>query len=130
MLGVRKDRALNNLNTVELKAFIPSKDFAASKQFYSDIGFTKASDSDGVAYFHHGHTSFLLQDFYEKALAENLMMHLLVEDAYAWHKQICASGVAERYGVKVSEVKKQPWGMLDFHLHDPSGVLWRFGQNI
>lgn len=121
---------MNNLNTVEIKAFVPAKDFAVSKQFYSDLGFTKASDSDGIAYFHHGKTSFLLQDFYKKVLAENLMMHLLVEDAYSWHEQISKSGVAEKYGVNVSEVTKQPWGMLDFVIHDPSGVLWRFGQNV
>lgn len=119
-----------NLNTVEIKAFVPAKDFATSKQFYADLGFTKASDSDGVAYFYHGNTSFLLQDFYEMALAENLMMHLLVEDAVSWHEHIRKSGVEEKYGVKLSGVEKQPWGMLDFCIHDPSGVLWRFGQNI
>ena len=121
---------MNNLNTVEIKAFVPAKDFKVSKQFYTDIGFTKASDSDGIAYFHHGNCSFLLQEFYEKAFAENLMMHLLVEDAYSWHEQITKSGVAEKYGVKISAVIEQPWGMLDFVVHDPSGVLWRVGQNV
>lgn len=121
---------MSNLNTIEIKAFLPAKNFEESKQFYMDIGFTKASDSDGVAYFYHGTSSFLLQDFYEKPFAENLMMHLLVEDIYAWHQQVRVSGVAKKYGVKVSEVAKQAWGMLDFTVYDPSGVLWRFGQNI
>lgn len=121
---------MSNLNTVELKAFIPSKDFNVSKQFYSDLGFIKASDQDGVAYFHSGHCSFLLQDFYSQSLAENLMMHLLVEDIASWHKQILNSGVADKYGVTVSKVTKQSWGMLDFVVHDPSGVLWRFAQNV
>ena len=66
---------MSNLNTIEIKAFIPAKDFALSKQFYCDLGFTLSSDTDGIAYFHHGDTSFLLQDFYEKSAAENLMMH-------------------------------------------------------
>ena len=121
---------MNNLSTVEIKTFIPAKDFELSKQFYSDLGFTKASDSDGIAYFHYGNCSFLLQDFYEKALAENLMMHLLVEDVYSWHEQITKSGVARKYGVNISDVTEQPWGMLDFVVFDPSGVLWRLGQNI
>ena len=121
---------MSNLNAVEIKAFIPAKDFDTSKQFYSDLGFTKAYDSDGIAYFYHGNCSFLLQDFYEKAFAENLMMHLLVEDIYAWHEQVSRSGVAEKYNVRVSEVESQPWGMLDFIINDPSGVLWRIGQNI
>ena len=73
-----------NLRTVELKAFVPARDFALSKRFYADMGFTMASDSDGIAYFHHENVAFLLQDFYDKALAENLMLHLLVEDVDAW----------------------------------------------
>ena len=121
---------MSNLNTIEIKAFVPARDFEQSKQFYSELGFTKASDSDGIAYFHHGNCSFLLQEFYDKAFAENLMMHLLVEDIGSWHKQVCESGIEKNYGVKVSEVTKQPWGMLDFVVYDPSGVLWRFGQNV
>jgi len=120
---------LSNLNTIELKAFVPAKDFDLSKEFYSDLGFTKSSDSDGIAYFHHGSCSFLLQDFYEKEFAENLMMHLLVEDIRSWHQSIKDSRIESKYGIKVSDVTKQPWGMLDFVVIDPSGVLWRFGQN-
>jgi len=29
-----------------------------------------------------------------------------------------------------NNMSEQPWGMLDFVLYDPSGVLWRFGQNV
>ncbi|MCH2157158.1 MAG: VOC family protein [Oleiphilaceae bacterium] len=121
---------MSNLNTIEIKAFIPSKDFEVSKAFYEDLGFKKASDSDGVAYFHFGNTSFLLQDFYAKAQTENFMMHLLVEDISSWHESVMKSGVVEKYSVDVSEITEQPWGMLDFALYDPSGVLWRFGQNV
>ena len=121
---------MDNLNTVEIKAFVPAKDFELSKQFYIDLGFTKASDSDGIAYFCQGQCSFLLQDFYEKALAENLMMHLLVEDIQAWHRHVTTANLAGQYGVQASEVIQQPWGMLDFVVRDPSGVLWRIGQNI
>ena len=121
---------MKNLNTVEIKAFIPAKNFELSKQFYTDLGFTKASDSDGIAYFHHDNCSFLLQDFYEKVLAENLMMHLLVEDAHAWHNHIQEQGIKDKDNVNVSAVSEQPWGMLDFIVTDPSGVLWRFGENL
>lgn len=121
---------MTNLNSVEIKAFVPARDFELSKQFYIDLGFVKASDSDGVAYFHHGHCSFLLQNFYEKSFAENLMMHLLVEDVNAWYEQVTRVNIAEKYGVSISEIEQQPWGMLDFVIIDPSGVLWRVGQNI
>ncbi|SIS76779.1 MAG: glyoxalase [Thalassolituus maritimus] len=120
-----------SLNTVEIKAFIPAKDFQVSKSFYQALGFTLASDGHGVAYFYYGHCSFLLQDFYEQALAENFIMHLLVEDAEAWHAHITVGNLENRFpGVRVSDLCDQPWGMRDFTVHDPSGVLWRIGQNI
>ncbi|BFM15921.1 VOC family protein [Maricurvus nonylphenolicus] len=121
---------MGNLNTVEIKAFVPAKDYERSKAFYQDMGFTQASDTQGVAYFHHGNCSFLLQDFYEEKLANNLMMHLLVEDAKAWHQQLQEKGIVEKYDVLLGDIEEQPWGMLDFVIKDPSGVLWRVGQNI
>ncbi|WP_166142646.1 VOC family protein [Methylosinus sp. RM1] len=121
---------MSNLRTIELKAFVPAKDYELSKRFYRDLGFTLASDGDGVAYFYHENVSFLLQNFYVKEFAENLMMHLLVEDVDAWKAKVDESGIAARYGVAVSEVQRQPWRMRDFTLVDPSGVLWRIGQNV
>ncbi len=119
-----------NLNTVEIKAFVPAKDYALSKRFYTDMGFTLASDGGGVAYFHHGECSFLLQDYYHEGLAKNLMMHLLVEDVDAWRAELEAKGIAAAYGVKMTAVEEQPWRMRDFVLLDPSGVMWRIAQNL
>jgi uncharacterized glyoxalase superfamily protein PhnB len=118
-----------NLRITEIKAFVPSKNFDISKQFYKDLGFTMASEGGGVAYFHFGHVSFLLQDFFAEALAENFMMHILVEDVEAWWNRVQESGVVSKYSVRVSNIEHQPWRMRDFCLTDPSGVLWRIGQN-
>jgi uncharacterized glyoxalase superfamily protein PhnB len=74
--------------------------------------------------------SFLLQDFCAESFADNFMMHILVEDVDAWWQHIQASGVLEKYEVKMTEIEKQAWKMRDFCLIDPSGVLWRIGQNI
>ena len=120
---------MSNLNVTEIKAFVPAKNFELSKQFYIDLGFTMASEGGGIAYFHVGNASFLLQDFCAESLAENFMMHLLVEDVQAWWDQVQASGVLAKYGVKVTPLEDQPWRMRDFCLYDPSGVLWRIGQN-
>lgn len=121
---------MTNLRVVEIKAFVPAKDFELSKQFYKDLGFTMASDGGGVAYFHFGHVSFLLQDFCAESLAENFMMHVLVEDVEAWWHHVNGSGVASKYGVNVTDIETQPWRMRDFCVVDPSGVLWRIGQNV
>ena len=119
-----------SLRVVELKPFVPARDFALSRRFYAELGFTERSEVGGVAYFLHDEASFLLQDFYNKELAENLMLHLLVEDVDAWHARVASAGLAQRYGVKVSAIVQQPWGMRDFALWDPSGVLWRIAQNV
>jgi catechol 2,3-dioxygenase-like lactoylglutathione lyase family enzyme len=121
---------MSNLRVIELKAFVPAKDYELSKRFYRDLGFTLASDAGGTAYFHSETANFLLQNFYVKEFAENLMMHLLVEDVDAWRAKVDESGIAARYGVAVSDVRLQPWRMRDFTLVDPSGVLWRIAQNV
>jgi uncharacterized glyoxalase superfamily protein PhnB len=117
-----------NLNTVEIKAFVPARDFGLSMAFYQALGFTRASVFDDIAYFHCGESSFLLQDFFESRHAENFQMHLLVEDVDAWHQ--LAQAVALQFNVKIGHPEDQPWGMRDFTLFDPSGVLWRIAQNI
>ncbi len=118
-----------NLRVTEIKAFVPAKDFEVSKRFYQALGFTMASEGGGVAYFRFEHVSFLLQDFCAEGLAENFMMHILVQDVEAWWQHVQASGVVATFGVTCTEVETQPWRMRDFCLSDPAGVLWRIGQN-
>jgi len=118
-----------NLRITEIKAFVPSKDFELSKRFYKDLGFTMASEGGGVAYFHFGPVSFLLQDFCAESFAENFMMHILVEDVQAWWQHVQASGIVPTYGVRLTPLEDQPWKMRDFCLFDPAGVVWRIGQN-
>ena len=118
------------LDVVEIKAFIPARDFDLSLRFYQDLGFTLSYADAEVAYLHHGDSAFLLQNFHVEELAKNLMMHLLVKDVDAWHRHVTQADVAGRYGVTVGEVVLQPWRMRDFVLTDPSGVLWRIAQNV
>ena len=121
---------MSNLHVTEIKAFVPAKDFELSKQFYNDIGFTMASEGGGIAYFHFEHVSFLLQNFCSEGLAENFMMHMLVADVDAWWGKVNQSEVVSKYGVKLWPIELQPWKMRDFCITDPSGVLWRIGQNV
>jgi len=121
---------MGNLATVEVKAFVPARDFDLSKKFYKDLGFDLAWSSDALAYFCHGDSSFLLQNFYVKEHADNFMMHLLVEDVNAWWQHVQAQGIASKYGIKAEPPENRDWGLRDFILVDPTGVLWRIGQNI
>jgi len=119
-----------NLTVIEIKAFVPSKDFELSKQFYVDIGFELKSVGGGVAYFSVGNSSFLLSSFYKKEHADCFTMHILVESADDWWESIKSSKVEESYNIKLGEPNDREWGIRDFTLIDPSGVQWRIGNNI
>ena len=81
---------LLDLIVVEVKAFVPARDFALSMAFYQALGVTRASVFDDSAYFHCGESSFLMQDFFVREHAENFQMHLLVENVDAWHEKATA----------------------------------------
>ncbi len=61
--------------------------------------------------------------------AQNFMMHILVQDVDVWWQRVHESGVIAKYGLTESDIESQPWRMRDICLIDPSGVLWRIGQN-
>ena len=103
---------MKNLNTVEVKSFIPAKDFEESKSFYQKLGFEMASEFDGVSYFKAGNCAFLLQDFYEPLHCSNFMMHLLVEDVQSWYEHILSLELTAEFDVKVTELVEQPWEKL------------------
>lgn len=110
---------------VELNAFVPAKDFALSKRFYADLGFTLVWSSDDIAQFRIGGFTFLLQKFHVQEHAANFMMALLVEDADAWWEHIGRVGLAEKYpGRMLAPPTMQPWGLRVLYLADPTGVLW------
>jgi catechol 2,3-dioxygenase-like lactoylglutathione lyase family enzyme len=135
MVEQMEDAPMSDLDAIELKAFLPAKDFDLSKQFYQDLGFTLCWEEEAVAYLHHGdHGShgkagFLLQRLYVKEFAENLMMHLIVKDVDAWWASIQGRKIMEKYGVRAEPPEDRPWKMRDLILVDPSGVLWRIAQD-
>lgn len=112
----------------ELKSFVPALDFALSKRFYMALGMDLIWSTDELAYFRQGPARFLLQAFNEPAFAANFQMHLLVDDADAWWRH--AAPVAERFGTRCDAPADQPWGLRDFALLDPAGVLWRIGHPL
>jgi len=121
---------MGDMTVVEIKAFVPARDFALSKQFYQDLGFTIVWSSDDLAYVRHGDTSFLLQNFYVAEHAGNFMMHLLVEDVDAWWQHVQAQRLQSKYQIFLEPPADRSWGLRDFPIGDPTGVLWRIGQNI
>ncbi len=116
-------------NVVDLKSFVPARDFSLAKRFYLDLGFTENWGNDQVSELQLGAHRFLLQNFYVKAHAENFMMHLMVEDADAWWTHIQAVGLVEKYDLQMAKPPVlQPWGLRVLYLADPTGVLWHIAD--
>jgi hypothetical protein len=107
---------MSNMTTVEAKAYVPSKDFALSKRFYQEFGFELAWSSEDLAYFRHGNSSFLLQNFYEKGARRQF------HDAFARRGRGGLVGprpgcdLAAWYGVFVEPPADRSWGIRDFVL--------------
>jgi uncharacterized glyoxalase superfamily protein PhnB len=57
-------------------------------------------------------------------------MQLLVKDVDAWWEQIQAKQISQKYGVAIGQPEDRDWGIRDFTMIDPSGVLWRVAQDI
>jgi len=118
-----------NLTTIELKNFIPCKDFKISIAFYTLLGFEILWQDEQLCLLAFGQTKFFLQNFYEKDLAENYMMHLLVENADDWYQHSKKLSLEEKFDCTITTPENREWNMRDFVLIDPSGVLWRIGHN-
>jgi hypothetical protein len=123
------EKPVNDLKVLDLKTFVPAKDFDQSRQFYRDLGFTENWVSEQVAELQVGAFRFLLQKYYVQQFAENFMMHLMVDDADTWWKHIEALKLAEKYpGIMAKAPAVQPWGLRVLYLSDPTGVLWHIAD--
>jgi hypothetical protein len=113
----------------DLKAFVPAKNFALSRQFYLEVGFVEKWGNDEVCELELSGFRFLLQNFYVKEHAENFMMQLMVENADEWWEHISDLGLAEKYGLSMAKPPAlQPWGLRVLYLTDPTGVLWHIAD--
>jgi catechol 2,3-dioxygenase-like lactoylglutathione lyase family enzyme len=114
---------------IDLKAFVPAKDFALSQQFYADLGFQTKWAEQNSAELRLGAFGFVLQAFYVEQHAGNFMMHLMVENADDWWQHLEKAGFRTKYpGIVLKPPTLQPWGLRVLYLSDPSGVLWHIAD--
>ncbi|MDB5511783.1 MAG: hypothetical protein JWR08_1266 [Enterovirga sp.] len=119
---------------VAMRPFLPANDFARSVLFYEALGFRVSPLGDKAAHVQLGEEgpriAFLLQDFYDKHFAENLMMHLLVRDLDGWWSHIESLSLAARFGVQPPRAPKlESWGLRVGYVWDPAGVLWHIAAD-
>ena len=114
---------------LDLKCFVPARDFPLSRRFYLELGFTEKWGNDEVCEFELGAFRFLLQNFHVKQHAENFMMQLTVENADEWWEHIQNLGLAAKYQLSMAKPPVlQPWGLRVLFLTDPTGVLWHIAD--
>lgn len=112
-----------------IRTFIGAKNFETSKNFYIDVGFIETVLSDSLSYFKIDEKlGFYLQKAFVKDWVENSMLFLEVENLEAYFTIIKEKKLTEKYkNVKLSKIVHNDWGK-EFFLHDPSGILWHFGN--
>lgn len=118
------------MKLLDLKPFVPAGgDFGASRRFFLDLGFRENWGTDGLCELQMGEVRFLLQDYENRELQDNLMMYVIVDDLDAFWSHLEHTGVRERYdGVRAKEPTVFPWGVREVHLIDPAGVCWHFAE--
>ncbi len=111
-----------------IRPFIGAANFELSRNFYRDLGFQETILSNNMSYFKTGETGFYLQDAYVKDWVDNTMIFLEVDDVNRFWNELLALNLTAKYkDVRLIPVRQLDWGRECF-VHDPSGILWHFGE--
>lgn len=114
--------------SLSLRPFIGAKDFNLCRSFYRDLGFQETILSPDMSVFKTGQQAFYLQDAYVQDWVDNTMVFLEVEDVELFWKELVALDLPAKYeNVRLVPIRYLDWGSECF-LHDPSGILWHFGN--
>lgn len=117
-----------NHTSISIRPFIGAKDFELSRRFYRDLGFEEKVLFHNMSLFKTGDLGFYLQDAYVQDWIDNTMVFLEVADVDQYWNELTALDLTTKYdNVKLTPIKKYDWGRECF-LHDPSGILWHFGE--
>lgn len=115
-------------NAKSIRAFVGAKDFDLSRQFYRDLGFDERVISTDMSLFLTDGLGFYLQDAYVRDWIDNTMLFLEVDDVSRFWNELVALALPAKYeGVRLTPIRNLDWGRECF-VHDPSGVLWHFGE--
>ena len=111
-----------------IRPFIGAKDFELSRSFYRDLGFRESVLAPNFSYFQTNGLGFYLQNAFIKDWIDNTMIFLEVDDVEGYWKELLALNLPAKYpSVRLIPVREFDWGR-ECYLHDPSGVLWHFGE--
>lgn len=103
--------------------------YQESRHFYKDLGFNESVISASLSYFEvNDNLGFYLQNAYVKDWVDNTMLFLEVDNVDIYWQELQNLGLTQKYEkVRLTPIKVLDWGKECF-LHDPSGILWHFGE--
>lgn len=112
-----------------IRPFVGALHFEESREFYKELGFEEVTLSKDLSLFKvSDKLGFYLQSAYVKDWVDNSMIFLEVDDVNRYWKELQHLGLHHRFrNVKLTPIREEPWGKECF-LHDPSGILWHFGE--
>jgi len=115
-------------NAKSIRPFIGAKDFEVSRSFYRELGFKENVISPNMSFFESNGIGFYLQDANVKDWIDNTMVFMEVDDVDRFWEELVKLNLTSKYPkAKLVPVRKLDWGKECF-VHDPSGILWHFGE--
>ena len=119
---------MSNRQALSIRAFIGSKNYETSRDFYRELSFEEGIISPKMSLFTSSTVSFYLQDYYVKEWIENSMLLLEVEDVETYWNSLQKLELEKRYpGVRLIPIQENDWGKECLFV-DPAGVLWHVAQ--
>ena len=117
-----------NQSSLSIRPFIGCRNFEVSRNFYRDLGFEEVVISSGMSLFQTENVGFYLQDAFVRDCIDNTMIFLEVQSVQnTWDELVSLNLPAKYEDVRLTPIRTEQWGRECF-VHDPSGVLWHFGE--
>jgi hypothetical protein len=111
-----------------IRPFIGAKNYELSRNFYRDLGFQESILSSNMSYFNTDGLGFYLQNASVKDWIDNTMVFMEVDNVNQFWNELLELDLTSKYNnVKLTPIRELEWGKECF-LHDPSGILWHFGE--
>src|SRR5688572_23926341 len=117
------------MKLLSLEPFVPSgSDYERSKQLFVALGFQIRWDAGDYVGFERDGCKFILQNFDNKAFAENFMLSIQVDNVVEFRDRVIENKLSEKFGIRIDAVKQQPYGK-EVNMIDLAGVCWHFVES-